>query len=75
MGLSQSGWAAINIHGGKGDRVERLIQNYKNFKIIKLRSLFQLIVLNSILVYELQIPRFAGQFPHLYLLVKSDQPL
>lgn len=26
MGLPQSPWAAINIHGGKGDRAERLVQ-------------------------------------------------
>ncbi|MBE9158483.1 UV DNA damage repair endonuclease UvsE [Nodosilinea sp. LEGE 06152] len=26
MGLPQSSWAAMNIHGGKGDRAERLIQ-------------------------------------------------
>lgn len=26
MGLPQSPWAAMNIHGGKGDRAERLIQ-------------------------------------------------
>ncbi|PSN13908.1 UV DNA damage repair endonuclease UvsE [filamentous cyanobacterium CCT1] len=26
MGLPQSPWAAMNIHGGKGDRAERLVQ-------------------------------------------------
>lgn len=30
MGLARSSWAAINIHGGKGDRAERLIQTICN---------------------------------------------
>ncbi|MBD2256565.1 UV DNA damage repair endonuclease UvsE [Pseudanabaena sp. FACHB-2040] len=27
MGLPQSSWTVMNIHGGKGDRAERLVQN------------------------------------------------
>ncbi|GAB4381716.1 MAG: UV DNA damage repair endonuclease UvsE [Elainellaceae cyanobacterium] len=30
MGLPQSGWSAMNVHGGKGDRAERLVQTIRS---------------------------------------------